>query len=131
MFRWCLVRYLNLVNKNPAKIGNVDSEFAKQLSFNETEFFVHKKHYVKIEKQNNISITKFGYKDKKPYHIYASKQNFEKHVDLLLLSNSEYSHYVIIKDLDRFMTNKAKHHVKKHFCQYCLQCFSSKKLSSN
>ena len=29
-FRWCLVRYLNPVNKNPAKIRNNDREFSKQ-----------------------------------------------------------------------------------------------------
>ena len=28
-FRWCLGRYLNLLNKNPAKIKNYDREFAK------------------------------------------------------------------------------------------------------
>ena len=32
-FRWCFVRYLNLVNKNLAKIRNVDKKFAKQLHF--------------------------------------------------------------------------------------------------
>ena len=26
------------------------------------------------------------------------------------------------------MTNKIKHHGKKHFCQYCLQCFSRSKV---
>ena len=31
----------------------------------------------------------------------------------------------LIKDFDRFMTNKTKHHSKKHFCKYCLRCFSS------
>ena len=38
-------------------------------------------------------------------------------------------HYVSIKDLNRFMTNKTKYHGKKHFCLYCLQCFSSSKIS--
>ena len=28
-FRWCLVRYYINVKKNPAKIRNVDKEFAK------------------------------------------------------------------------------------------------------
>ena len=28
-FRWCLVRYLNHVNENPAIIRNIDKEFAK------------------------------------------------------------------------------------------------------
>ena len=26
------------------------------------------------------------------------------------------------------MTNKTKHHVKKYFCRYCLQCFSSSRV---
>ena len=46
----------------------------------------------------------FGYEDKTPYHIYTSKQNFEKHVDLLLLSNFKNPHYILIKDFDGFMT---------------------------
>ena len=36
------------------------------------------------------------------------KETFEKHVDLLLLSNPKNSHYVSINCFDRFMTNKAK-----------------------
>ena len=36
------------------------------------------------------------------------KETFEKHVDLLLLSNPKDSHYVSVKCFDRFMTNKAK-----------------------
>ena len=47
------------------------------------------------------------------------------HVDLWLLLILKISHYVLIKDFDRFMTNKAKPHGKKHFYQYCLQYFSS------
>ena len=29
-----------------------------------------------------------------------------------------------IKDFDKFMCNKTKNKNKKHFCRYCLQCFS-------
>ena len=31
--RWCLVNYLNFVDKNLAEIRNVSKEFVKQLSF--------------------------------------------------------------------------------------------------
>ena len=34
----------------------------------------------------------------------------------------------LIKDFNRFMVNKTKHHRKKHFCQYCLQCFPNSKV---
>ena len=35
------------VNKNPAKIRNVDGESAKQLNFKGAKFHVHKKDYTK------------------------------------------------------------------------------------
>ena len=64
------------------------------------------------EKQNNISISVLSYEDKTPYHIYTSTQKFEMH-DLLLLLNFKNSHYISIKDVNRFMTNKIKNHGKK------------------
>ena len=36
------------------------------------------------------------------------------------------SHYVYIKDFDRFMFHKTKNKNKKYFCKSCLECFSSK-----
>ena len=47
-------------------------------------------------------------------------------MDLLLLINKNKSHYVYIKDFDRFMFHKTKNKNKKWFCKSCLQCFSSK-----
>ena len=41
-------------------------------------------------------------------------------MDLLFLNDDDKSHYVYIKDFDRFMFHKTK-----GFCRSCLQCFSS------
>ena len=46
-------------------------------------------------------------------------------MNLLLLKNDNNSHYVYIKDFDRFMFQKTKNKNKKWFCRSCLQCFSS------
>ena len=46
-------------------------------------------------------------------------------MDLLLLIDNDKSHYVYIKDFDRFMFHKTKNKNKKWFCKSCLQCFSS------
>ena len=46
-------------------------------------------------------------------------------MDLLLLTDNDKSHYVYIKDFDRFMFHKTKNKNKKWFCRSCLQCFSS------
>ena len=66
-----------------------------------------------------------------PYCILFSqfKTKFEKHVDLLLLSNSKNFDYDFINDFDRFIANKIEHDGKKHFSRYCYQCFSSSKVS--
>lgn len=61
---------------------------------------------------------------------YSSKEKFEKHMNLLLIRNEsnslgnksqgDKSHYVQIKDLNRFMCNKIKHKEKKDFRMRCL-----------
>ena len=42
-----------------------------------------------------------------------------------MITNENNSHYVYIKDFNRFIYNKTKCKNKKYFCKYCLQCFSS------
>ena len=63
--------------------------------------------------------------------MYMSDQKFENSIDLLLIIDENKSHYVYIKDFDRFMFNKTKNKNKKYFCKSCLECFSSKKVLSN
>ena len=47
-------------------------------------------------------------------------------MDLLLVINENKSHYVYIRNFDRFIFHKTKNKNKKYFCKSCLQCFSSK-----
>ena len=68
----------------------------------------------------------FGYEEKQPYPIYISKERFEEQMNLLLITEGENRHYVLIKDFNKFMYNQTKHKERKNFCMYCLQCFSSK-----
>ena len=87
--------------------------------------------YNKIEKQNEININVFGYENKQPYPIYVSKEKYADHMELLLITENENKHYVLIKDFNRFMFHKTKHEHRKHFCMHCLQCFSSEKVLNN
>ena len=63
--------------------------------------------------------------------MYISDQKIENSIDLLLIIDENKSHYVYIKDFDRFMFNKTKNKNKKYFCKSCLECFSSKKVLRN
>ena len=45
---------------------------------------------------------------------------------MLIIVDDDKSHYVYIKDFDKFLFHKTKKKNKKYFCRSCLQCFSSK-----
>ena len=68
----------------------------------------------------------YCYENKLTFSIYVSDQKFENSMDLLLVIDENKSHYVYIKDFDRFMFHKTKNKNKKYFFKSCLQCFSSK-----
>ena len=86
---------------------------------------MQEKDFNKIEVKNNICINVFGYENGLIFPNYVSDQKFKDSMDLLLLIDDDKSHYVYIKDFDRFMFHKTKNKNKKWFCKSCLQCFSS------
>ena len=130
-FRWCHIRRLNPQDKDPQRIKKSDKEYVKNLDYSGIEFPVTTKHYNKIEKQNNININVFGYENKQPYPIYVSKEKYDNQMNLLLITENENKHYILIKDFNSFMYNKTKHKERKHFCMHCLQCFSSERVLNN
>ena len=66
----------------------------------------------------------FCYENGLTYPVDVSNQKFRDCMDLLLRTDGNKSHYIYIKDFDRFMCNKTKNK-NKYFCKCCLQCFSS------
>ena len=123
-FRWCHIRHLNPQAKNPKRIKKVDKQYIENLDYSGIEFSVTVKQYNKIEKQNEININVFGYENKQPYPIYVSKEMHEDHMNLLLITENENKHFVLIKDFNKFMYNQT-------FLLHCLQCFSSEKILIN
>ena len=55
----------------------------------------------------NISINVFDYENGMVFPIYISDQKFDS-IDLLLLIDDDKSHYVYVKDFDRFMFHQTK-----------------------
>ena len=102
-----------------------------ELYYDGIDFLLSQKHYNKVEKQNSIRINVFGYENGQPFPIHISKETFEDQMNLLLITKDEKKHYVLIKDFNAFMYNQSKHKERKHFCMYCLQCFSSERILAN
>ena len=132
-FAWCHVRHLHPQEKNPQRIKKSDNAFIKDkiVNYDGIEFPVTIKDYHKIEKMNSININVFCYEEYQIFPIYISKENFEDHMELLLITEGKTKHYVLIKDFNKLMYNQTKHESRKHFCMYCLQCFSSERVLNN
>ena len=130
-FRWCHIRFLNPQDSHSELIKRSDKHYLEKLDYSGIEFPIKINQYNKIEKQNEININVFGYENKQPYPIYVSKEKYKNHMELLLITEKENKHYVLIKDFNRFMYNKTKHEHRKHFCMHCLRCFSSESVFNN
>ena len=130
-FRWCHIRHLNRQKKDPQRIKKEDKRLIEELNYEGIEFPVSQKQYKKIETQNSIRINVFGHEKEQPFPIHISKERFEDQMNLLLITEDEKKHYVLIKDFNAFMYNQTKHKNIKHFCMYCLQCFSSERVLEN
>ena len=130
-FRWCHIRHLIPQTEHPERNKKEDKRPIEGLNYERIEFPVSQKHYNKVEKQNSIRINVFGYENGQPFPIHVSKETFEDQMDLLLISKDEKKHYVLKKDFNAFMYNQSKHKERKHFCMYCLQCFSSERTLAN
>ena len=112
----------------PEKITWKDKESVNDPNYKGIEFPVSK---------NDSSITEVKKKKKKKLYqcfllwkelifpTYFSDQKFENSMDLLLIIDEKKSHYVYIKDFDRFIFHKTKKKNKRYSCKICLQCFSS------
>ena len=127
-FRWCHIRHLNRQKKDPQRIKKEDKRLIGELNYEGIEFPVSQKQCNKIETQNSIRINVFGYEKEQPFPIHISKEKFEDQMNLLLITEDEKKHYVLIKDFNTFTYNQTKHKNRKHFCIYCLQCFSSERI---
>ena len=64
------------------------------------------------------------YKNGLAYSVYVSNDKFKNCMELLMITDEDKSHYVYIKDFNRYMCNKTKNNNKKLL--YCWQCFNSK-----
>ena len=125
------MRHLNPQSKHPENVKKVDKTFVDSLDYSGVDFPVSTKHYNRVEKQNEIRINVFGYENRQPFPIYVSKEKFDDCMNLLLKTEDENRHYVLIKDFNKFMYNQTKHNGRKHFRMHCLSHFNSEGALAN
>ena len=126
-FLWRHIRHLNLSKILPETITIADKSMVNNLDYEGSIFPVSKKDYFKLNKKN-VCINVFCYENNLAYLVHISDQKFKDCMGLLLTTNENKSHYVYIKDFNRFMCNKTNNKNIKHFCRYFLHCFSRERV---
>ena len=121
-FLWSVLAYLYEANHNRERVNHY-KQYETELKMNGIVYPVAVKDVPKFEKQN-ISVNVFGYEDGY-YPLYISRNQQEKHVNLLLIEKGGKTHYCLITDLNKMLHSQTKHKGRKFFCTYCLHGFSS------
>ena len=114
-------KMIEQLRKNQTEIVKA---FINQLDYSNIEFPVDVKQYNKIENQTISKLMSSDMKKNNHSPIYVSKEKFDNCMNLLLITDGKNKHYVLIKDFNKFMYNQTNYKERKHFCMYCLQCFS-------
>ena len=110
------------INTNPERISKL-KRFEKDFDWFGTEFPVSVKDIRKFEFKKRISINLLTTEGKEIY-ICRKGGNYERVINLMLISSDERNNYVAIKSLSRSLANEnTKRKVKQHFCMNCLQGF--------
>ena len=124
-FQYAVTLALNLdkINKNSQRISKI-KPFIEEYNWKDIDFPSTSKDWKKFELNNEVvlNILYVLHNTKKIEIAYKSKYNLtrEKQVILLMISNGENWHYVVVKSFSGLLTGTTSNH-KEDF--YCLNCF--------
>ena len=124
-FQYAVTLALNLdkINKNSQRISKI-KPFIEENNWKDIDFPSTSKDWKKFELNNEVAlnILYVPQNTKKIEIAYKSKHNLtrEKQVILLMVSNGENWHYLVVKSLSGLLTGITSNH-KEDF--YCLNCF--------
>ena len=116
---------LNRINKDPQGVSKI-KPFIEKYNWEDIDFSSTSKDWKKFESDNEIAlnILYVPYNTRKIHIAYKSRHNFtrEKQVILLMISNGQNWHYLVVKNLLGLLRGITSSH-KEDF--YCLNCFHS------
>ena len=108
------------INRNPQRISKL-KKFEANSDWSGIGFSVSFRDIKGFEFRNQISINILAIEGRQIY-ICRKGGNYERAINLMLITESNRKHYVAIKSLSRLLSSqKTKHKGKEYFCMNCLQ----------
>ena len=116
---------LNRINKDPQRVSKI-KPFIEKYNWEDIDFISTSKDWKKFESNNEIAlnILYVPHNTRKIHIAYKSRHNLtrKKQVILLMISNGQNWHYLVVKNLSGLLRGITSTH-KEDF--YCLNCFHS------
>ena len=123
-FKWAVIAAMrwDKIGKNPKQITKV-KRFETDFDWTGVGFTVSFRTIKRFESQNQILINVLAVEDRQIY-ICRKVGDYDRVVNLMLITENNRKHYVAIKSLSRLLSKQnSKHKEVQHFCLNCLQGF--------
>ena len=130
-FQYAVTLALNIekINDHPERISKI-KPFIEKYNWKDIDFPSTSKDWKKFELNNEVAlnILYVPHDNKKIEIAYKSKHNLtrEKQVILLMISNGENWHYLIVKNLPRLLRGITSNHDGDFYCLNCFQSYRTK-----
>ena len=135
-FQYAITLNYDKIDRNPQRISKI-KPFIDNYNWKDIDFPSRRKDWNKFELNNNniaLNILYVAFNTKKVEIAYKSKYNLtrEKQIILLMMSDGEKWHYLVVKSLSGLFTGVTSNHFIFisfyfifNFDFYCLNCFHS------
>lgn len=101
-------------------------EYEHTLDFTNIPFPVRVVYVRKFQKKNDISVNVFGYERQEIYPKHLTKERGLRHVNRLVITSGEKTHYCWIKYFNRLLSDQNSDRNQYHYCYYCLHGYTKR-----
>ena len=122
---WSLLAYLHPAETHSDRVTSY-KQFESDLDMSGITYPVHLNQIDKIESQNNLAISIYGWEKGEGFYPLKISEASGEPISLLLLANGYNQHYVLIKSLSGLLSDRTKHNGLMFYCCRCLHGFTKK-----
>lgn len=120
-FMWTYLSAIHPVDhsQHPERVGKY-KQYQNEVNMNGIEMPMSLKNIPKFERQNNCSISIYGFEEKfhhdtenwerYVYPMKVARELKERHVDMLMISSGDKTHFVWIKNMSRLLAGQYTNH---------------------
>ena len=127
-FKWALIAAMKWkdIGDHPERISKL-RRYVDDLDWDGMKFPALFRDIKRFESRNEITINILAFEDKQ-IHICRKGKEYDRVANLMLITDHNNKHYVLIKSLKRLLSmQNSKLKESQHFCINCLQGFVEKR----